>query len=105
MVTVDFVHRACVCRVMAYVVTLLAVAGCALISKNVASEGYVQPQRVITMDASYLELAKTRLVAGDGALKVAYDKLLQDAKIVLEIIPESVSNKKLVPPSGNKTIT
>jgi hypothetical protein len=60
------------------------------------------PPAVITMDGAYLELAKSRVASGDAALKPAFDKLLTDASATLALPPESVTYKKIVPPSGNK---
>ncbi|MDB5887764.1 MAG: hypothetical protein JWM03_636 [Rhodocyclales bacterium] len=57
---------------------------------------------VITMDGSYLALAKARLAERPPALMPSYEKLLQDAEALLALEPEAVTRKKIVPPSGDK---
>ena len=56
----------------------------------------------ITLDGSYLEAAKERIAAQDASLQPAFDKLRQDATALLAVKPESVTYKKLMPPSGSK---
>jgi hypothetical protein len=55
-----------------------------------------------TMDGNDLAYSKARLAAGDPAYAPALKKLLQDADRMLERRPESVTYKKLTPPSGDK---
>ena len=56
----------------------------------------------VTMDGAYLAFTKTRLAAGDPAYTPALNKLLRDADSLLERRSESVTFKKLIPPSGDK---
>ena len=49
-----------------------------------------------------LAAAREAVRQGDGALKPAYDRLLQDADEALERAPVSVTEKTRVPPSGDK---
>jgi hypothetical protein len=57
---------------------------------------------VITMDGRYLALTKSRLAERPPAIMPAYEKLLQDADALLKIEAETVTCKKIVPPSGDK---
>lgn len=56
----------------------------------------------ITLDLGALTLTKTRLQANDGALSEAYAALLKRADAALQAPLESVTNKTLTPPSGDK---
>lgn len=56
----------------------------------------------ITMDGAYLALAKTRAAAGDASVTPALRKLLQDADALLTRPSETVTNKTMTPPSGDK---
>ena len=49
-----------------------------------------------------LELSRQRVRAGDPALRPAYDALLRDAKAALTAGPWAVTDKRVVPPSGDK---
>lgn len=57
---------------------------------------------VITMDKAYLDYAKQQVKAGDPLLTPAYNKLIADANAALQLAPESVTYKKIMPPSGSK---
>jgi hypothetical protein len=56
----------------------------------------------ITMDGAYLAIAKARTAAGDATVTPALRKLLLDADALLTRPSEAVTNKTMVPPSGNK---
>lgn len=49
-----------------------------------------------------LVVARRRLAAGDPALRVAYDALIDSARAALEETPGSVTQKSRTPPSGDK---
>lgn len=55
-----------------------------------------------TMDGAYLAYAKARLAARDPAYQPAFGKLVRDADALLTRRAESVTYKKIVPPSGDK---
>lgn len=85
--------------------SLVWMTGCAVTAAKPAEPVVavnVAPSQVITMDQKYLDYAKKRVAQNDPALKPAFDKLVNDANAALGVAPESVTYKKLVPPSGNK---
>jgi hypothetical protein len=49
-----------------------------------------------------LETARRRVRAGDAGLRPAYEGLLRDAKAALTAGPWSVTDKRVVPPSGDR---
>jgi hypothetical protein len=49
-----------------------------------------------------LEAARRRVRAGDPALRPAYEALLRDAKAAMTAGPWAVTDKRIVPPSGDK---
>jgi hypothetical protein len=56
----------------------------------------------VTYDPAALASARTRVKAGDAALRPAYDRLLADAEKALAAKPAVVTDKHtLLPPSGN----
>jgi Alginate lyase len=91
-------HSLRLVRVTAMVSLYLAVVGTP--QSLLAADILPPPSAAITMDINYLALSKARLSAGDTQLKPAYDKLIQDANAVMALAPESVTRKKLMPPSG-----
>ncbi|MBU6409489.1 MAG: alginate lyase family protein [Verrucomicrobia bacterium] len=58
--------------------------------------------RVVWADPNALADAKARLAAGDPALKSALNALLDDAEQALRARPQSVMDKRQIPPSGDK---
>ena len=56
----------------------------------------------LTMDAAYLRYAKERIAAKDPAYAAPMDKLLHDADALLARPSDSVVNKTMLPPSGDK---
>jgi hypothetical protein len=58
--------------------------------------------KVFCADPHTLAAAKAKLAAGDTSLKPALDRLLYDAQDALALKPNSVMDKKRVPPSGDK---
>lgn len=83
---------------------VMLLAGCSTTGVTPASKQAetVLPNQVITMDQAYLDYSKSRLAVNDPVLKPAFDKLVADATAALAVAPESVTYKKLLPPSGNK---
>jgi hypothetical protein len=67
-----------------------------------ASGDMAQAAAPITLDIAYLGSAKARLAAGDAATQAALRQLLQEADTLLARRPESVTYKRIVPPSGDK---
>ncbi|HEY0997863.1 MAG TPA: alginate lyase family protein [Gemmatimonadaceae bacterium] len=58
--------------------------------------------RLFTWRAENLVESRRRLASGDPALRPALDALLRDARVALEVPPQSVMQKRRVPPSGDK---
>ncbi|MGC3964514.1 MAG: alginate lyase family protein [Rhodocyclaceae bacterium] len=56
---------------------------------------------VITMDGAYLEIARGRIAEKAPELQPAYAKLIGDANAALSMKAESVTYKKITPPSGD----
>ncbi|MDQ7990068.1 MAG: alginate lyase family protein [Candidatus Dactylopiibacterium sp.] len=56
----------------------------------------------ITLDADALAHARTRVAARDARLLPAHAKLMEHAEALLKTQPESVTYKKLAPPSGDR---
>lgn len=56
---------------------------------------------VITMDGAYLEIARARIAEKAPELQPAYAKLIGDANAALSMKAESVTYKKITPPSGD----
>lgn len=69
---------------------------------SIAMQSHTASTATITMDQVYLDHAKSLVLNGDPAVQPAYDKLLDSAKAVLKLAPESVTYKKIMPPSGSK---
>ena len=73
-----------------------------------ATEAYCQTATAdnvpptILMSGELLANSKMRIANGDPALKPALDKLIQDADKALTGGPYSVTNKEVLPPSGDK---
>ena len=59
------------------------------------------PQTIL-MDGKKLADTKMRIEKGDPALKPALDQLLAEANAVLEQGPYTVTDKEVIPPSGDK---
>lgn len=59
-------------------------------------------QKPITLDAEALKLAKSHVEARDPLLLPAYAKLIEHADALLATQPESVTYKRLIPPSRDK---
>jgi hypothetical protein len=82
-----------------------AAALCAAALHPGASEAASQQAaipRVFTLDADTLAQAKQRIEAGDAAVLPAYRKLLQTADKALLKRPFSVTEKGVMPPSGDR---
>ena len=73
------------------------------IAMNAAVSAHTASAATITMDQIYLDHAKNLLLNGDPALQPSYDKLLEVANALLPLAPESVTYKKIMPPSGSKS--
>ncbi len=56
----------------------------------------------LLMDAKYLQNTKSKINQHDSQLKPAFDQLLADAEIALQEGPFTVTDKTVLPPSGNK---
>lgn len=86
-------------------ISLLWMTGCAVATGKASHEEGSRPipNHVITMDQTYLEYAKKRVADNDPVLKPAFEKLVNDAKAALLVKPESVTYKKITPPSGSKS--
>ncbi|MDL2354523.1 MAG: alginate lyase family protein [Pseudomonadota bacterium] len=56
----------------------------------------------VTLDGAYLRYSKARLAAADATLAPALHKLVADADALLARRAESVTYKRLVPPSGDR---
>lgn len=91
-------------RPSAYCVSLtqLLTALAAVVLGSPTSVAASQHIRVFCLDADLLAKTKTRIQAGDPALKPAMDKLLADAEKALRTKPPSVMDKPRTPPSGDK---
>lgn len=84
--------------------TLAWMTGCAVTTgkSSPVQASKLMPSQVITMDQTYLDFAKKRVAGNDPVLKPAFEKLVSDAQAALSVKPESVTYKKLMPPSGSK---
>jgi len=54
------------------------------------------------MDAQHLAKTKIRIEKGDSNLKHSFNQLIEDAEAALQEGPYSVTDKKKIPPSGDK---
>lgn len=86
----------CVCALAA--TSFLAFAAPAAVAQKAAQNA----PRVLCLSQETLAQNKTKLQNGDKALRPAYEQLLRDADKALRKKPESVMDKTLVPPSGDK---
>jgi hypothetical protein len=77
-------------------ILLMTALGCATVSAMAAA---AEPA---TFDGAYLRYTKSRLAANDAALAPALRKLVEDADALLARRSESVTYKRLAPPSGDK---
>jgi hypothetical protein len=60
------------------------------------------PPRVYALDPEALARAKRRVRSGDPQIRSAYDRLVREAAVALEVPASSVMDKRRVPPSGDK---
>jgi hypothetical protein len=64
--------------------------------------GSAAAEKPLTLDPDALQYARGRVEAQDPALRPAYAKLIEHANALLKTPPESVTYKKLMPPSQDK---
>lgn len=73
-----------------------------LLGTNLPSFSEVTLPRYYGTNPSQLARTKSRLAAGDVALKSAFKGLMSDAEMALNRVPPSVTDKPKLPPSGDK---
>lgn len=66
------------------------------------AEAAAQAPRVFTLRAEALQASRERLRAGDAALRPALERLVREADEALRLTPPAVTEKRRVPPSGDR---